>query len=180
MKDYQKPKKKLKGKKVNIEYDYEQTGALGVGKKEDIIKSVEESLIADDIATNDFLENVRKNTLAIQQEFQSRANGVALEIKAFNAQIQEAFKEIAENSAVSTLQNLFGDIGNAIGEGGNVIAAIGKSLIGSFGAFLSKMGDMLIKYGTLAVVKGKLDLAIAVEDLHLLLQVLQRLPLVLS
>ena len=157
-----KAEKKLKGKKIKIEYDYEITGALGVGKKEDIIKSVEGNLIADDIATNTFLENVRKNTLAIQQEFQSRANGVVLEIKAFNAQIQQAFTEIAENSAVSSLQNLFGDIGNAIGEGGNVIAAIGKSLIGSFGAFLSQMGDMLIKYGTLAVVKGKLDLAIAI------------------
>ena len=157
-----KAEKKLKGKKVNIEYEYETTGALGVGKKEDIIKSVEGNLIDDDIATNTFLENVRKNTLAIQQEFKNRANGVVLEIKAFNAQIQQAFTEIAENSAVSSLQNLFGDIGNAIGEGGNVIAAIGKSLIGSFGAFLSQMGDMLIKYGTLAVAKGKLDLAIAV------------------
>ena len=154
--------KNLKGKKVNIEYAYEQTGALGVGKKEAIIKSVEENLIADDIATNSFLENVRKNTLALQQEFQSRGNLVSLEIDAFNKQIQQKIAEIAESSAVSTLQNLFGDIGNAIGEGGNLIAAIGKSLIGSFGAFLSKMGDMLIEYGTLAVAKGKLDIAIAV------------------
>lgn len=163
VKGLEKAEKKLKGKKVNIEFET-PTPLTDSKAFKDYQKKSEEDLaweremfqMREDLYYN-HAEAIRNSTPLIAKALTDQQ----IAIKEMNLAIQKEFEEIAESSAVSSLQNLFGDIGNAIGEGGNLIAAIGRSLIGSFGAFLSQMGDMLIKYGTLAVVKGKLDLAIA-------------------
>jgi len=134
---------------------------LGVGKAEDIYKSVGDSQIAEDVSTKSFIEQLRSNTLALTQEIASRKSALQLSIEEMNASINESFAQITSDFAVSSIQNVFGSIGEAIANGGNVLGAIGKSLLQSFGGFLSSMGDMLIKYGTLAILKGKLDIAIA-------------------
>ena len=159
-----KAEKNLKGKKVNIEFE-PPTPLTDSKGFQDYQKKSEENLaweremfqMRQDLYYN-HAEAIRNSTPLIGKALTDQQIAIA----EMNLAIQKEFEEIAASSAVSTLQNLFGDIGKAIGEGGNVIAAIGNSLISSFGGFLSKMGDMLIKYGTLAVVKGKLDTAIAI------------------
>lgn len=142
-----KAEKKLKGKKVNIEYDYEQTGALGVGKKEDIISGVFQNLIGDENASNAFLERVKTSFNGLIEEINSRKSDLQIAIEEMNLAISESWSRTLTQGLGDGIANLANSLGEAMANGGNFIQSIGKSL-------LSTIGDIAIQLGKAAISIG--------------------------
>lgn len=142
-----KAEKKLKGKKVNIEYDYEISGALGVGKKEDIISGVFQNLIGDENASNAFLERVKTSFNGLIEEINSRKSDLQIAIKEMNLAISESWSRTLTQGIGDGIANLANSLGEAMANGGNFIQSIGKSL-------LSTIGDIAIQLGKSAISIG--------------------------
>lgn len=142
-----KAEKNLKGKKVNIEYDYEQTGALGVGKKEDIISGVFENLIGDENASNAFLERVKTSFNGLIEEINSKKTDLQIAIEEMNLAISESWSRTLTQGLGDGISNLANSLGEAMANGGNFIQSIGKSL-------LSTIGDIAIQLGKAAISIG--------------------------
>lgn len=142
-----KAEKNLKGKKVNIEYDYEQTGALGVGKKEDIISGVFQNLIGDENASNAFLERVKTSFNGLIEEINSRKSDLQIAIEEMNLAISESWSRTLTQGLGDGIANLANSLGEAMANGGNFIQSIGKSL-------LSTIGDIAIQLGKSAISIG--------------------------
>ena len=142
-----KAEKSLKGKKVNIEYDYEQTGALGVGKKEDIISGVFQNLIGDENASNAFLERVKTSFNGLIEEINSKKTDLQIAIEEMNLAISESWSRTLTQGLGDGISNLANSLGEAMANGGNFIQSIGKSL-------LSTIGDIAIQLGKAAISIG--------------------------
>ncbi len=148
-----KAEKNLKGKKVNIEYDYEKTGALGVGKKEDIISGVFQNLIGDENASNAFLERVKTSFNGLIEEINSRKSDLQIAIEEMNLAISESWSRTLTQGIGYGIANLANSLGEAMANGGNFIQSIGKSL-------LSTIGDIAIQLGKAAISIGVAMIAI--------------------
>lgn len=142
-----KAEKKLKGKKVKIEYDYEKTGALGVGKKEDIISGVFQNLIGDENASNAFLERVKTSFKGLIEEINSKKTDLQIAIEEMNLAISESWSRTLTQGLGDGIANLANSLGEAMANGGNFIQSIGKSL-------LSTIGDIAIQLGKAAISIG--------------------------
>ena len=142
-----KAEKKLKGKKVNIEYDYEQTVILGFQKKEDIISGVFQNLIGDENASNAFLERVKTSFNGLIEEINSRKSDLQIAIEEMNLAISESWSRTLTQGIGDGIANLANSIGEAMANGGNFIQSIGKSL-------LSTIGDIAIQLGKSAISIG--------------------------
>lgn len=142
-----KAEKKLKGKKVKIEYDYEQTGILGFQKKEDIISGVFQNLIGDENASNAFLERVKTSFNGLIQEINSRKSDLQISIEEMNLAISESWSRTLTQGIGDGIANLANSLGEAMANGGNFIQSIGKSL-------LSTIGDIAIQLGKSAISIG--------------------------
>lgn len=142
-----KAEKNLKGKKVNIEYDYEQTGILGFQKKEDIISGVFQNLIGDENTSNAFLERVKTSFNGLIQEINSRKSDLQIAIEEMNLAISESWSRTLTQGIGDGIANLANSLGEAMANGGNFIQSIGKSL-------LSTIGDIAIQLGKAAISIG--------------------------
>lgn len=147
VKGLEKANKKVKNKVDEIKYAYEQTGALGVGKKEGIISGVFQNLIGDENASNAFLERVKTSFNGLIEEINSRKSDLQIAIEEMNLAISESWSRTLTQGIGDGIANLANSLGEAMANGGNFIQSIGKSL-------LSTIGDIAIQLGKSAISIG--------------------------